>query len=65
MFGGGGEIDCDPEYMKQRDQLKIAGSARDFNSNAAFAVQYLWMTTVSFLTITLVYIFKIKSNEQR
>ena len=64
LFGGGGETHCDPEYVEQRDQLYIAGSARGFNSNAAFAVQYLWMTTVSFLTITLDDIFKIKPNEQ-
>lgn len=62
LFGGGGETDCDPDYTKQRDDLGNAGIAEGFNSDAVFAVQYLWMTTASFLTITLVYIFKVRKK---
>lgn len=63
LFGGGGETDCDPDYTKQRDDLGNAGIAEGFNSDAAFAVQYLWMTTASFLTITLVYAVKVRKKK--
>ncbi|MBL6787521.1 MAG: hypothetical protein ISQ27_05980 [PS1 clade bacterium] len=64
LFGGGGDIECDDDHQRYRERLNDVGSSRGFNSNAAFAVQYLFMTTASFLTITLVYIFRVKPKEQ-
>ena len=62
LFGGGGETDCDPDHIKKRDALSNTGTVEGFNSDAAFAVKYLWMTAASFLTITFVYILKVGKN---
>ena len=59
LFGGGGETDCDPDRIKERDAFSNTGTVEGFNSDAAFAVKYLWMTAASFLTITFVYILKV------
>lgn len=63
LFGGGGETDCDPNYVKQRDRLDSVEASGSFNSNSVFAVRYLWMVTVSFTTIITFYFLKIRPRE--
>ena len=53
-----GEMDCDPDYIQTKEALRNKGAELGFNSNAGFAVQYLWMVGAGLLTTLTVYLVK-------
>lgn len=57
-----GEVHCGPDYINVRDALDKKGTKLNFNANAGFAVQYLWMVSAGFVTTLVVYFFKIRKK---
>ena len=41
VFGGGGEVVCDHDYIKQKDTIKLNSAGKKFNSDAVFMAGFI------------------------
>ena len=56
LFGGGGEVECDPDYVNSADQAKEIANKNSFNKDSLFAVNFIVLCFTSYLSIVAGYL---------
>ena len=56
LFGGGGEVECDPDYVNSADQAKEIANKNSFNKVSLFAVNFIVLCFTSYLSIVAGYL---------
>lgn len=56
LFSGADYYDCDEDYKNSAEQAKEIASKYDFNPTALFAVDFIFLTLISYLSIYAAYL---------
>ena len=56
LFGGGGDVECDPDYKRSIDQAEEIANKSSFNKESLFAINFLILCLTSYLSIVASYL---------
>ena len=67
VFGGGGEVVCDHDYIKEKDTIKLNSAGKKFNSDAVFMAGFIVrsiLAHIMFGWLYCIFILKILENKR-
>ena len=56
LFGGGGYVECEADFKNAADQAKEIASKNSFNQTSLFAVDFIFLCFISYLSIVASYL---------